>query len=218
MIRINKDPISAYTHFAGFAVGIVGLVVLLVLVAGDAPKTVGMALFGGSLVLLFGTSGTYHFFDLGERGNVVLRRLDHCAIFLFIAGSYYPPLIHSLEGTWRITMMAVIGGIAVAGVAFKLLWITAPRWLTAGMYLAMGWVVVIPGYLVIPALPVAALTWIAVGGISYSVGAVIYATKRPDPVPGVFGFHEIFHLFVLAGAGTHFVGMLALVNHPYPAF
>ena len=95
MIRINKDPISAYTHFAGFALGIVGLAALLAMVAGDAPKTVGMALFGGSLVLLFGMSGTYHFFDLGERGNVVLRRLDHCAIFLFIAGSYYPPLIHS---------------------------------------------------------------------------------------------------------------------------
>ena len=218
MIRINKDPISAYTHFAGFAVGIVGLVALLVLVAGDAPKTVGMALFGGSLVLLFGTSGTYHFFDLGAQGNIWMRRLDHCAIFLFIAGSYYPPLIHALDGAWRISMMAVMGGIAVAGVGFKLLWITAPRWLTAGLYLAMGWVVVIPGYLVVQALPVAALVWLAVGGLSYSVGAVIYATKRPDPWPATFGFHEIFHLFVLAGAGSHFIGMLALVDLPYPAF
>ena len=218
MIRINKDPVSAYTHYAGFAVGIVGLVVLLVLSAGDAPKTVGMALFGGTLVLLFGTSGTYHFLDLGDRGNVWLRRLDHCAIFLFIAGSYFPPLIHTLDGTWRITMMSVIGGIAVAGVAFKLLWITAPRWLTAGLYLAMGWVVVIPGPLVVPALPVDALAWFVVGGLAYSVGAIIYATKRPDPWPPVFGFHEVFHLFVLAGAASHFIGVLALVDVPYPAF
>jgi len=218
MIRVNKDPVSAYTHFAGFALAIVGLVVLLRLCWGDAPKIVGMALFGGTMGALFLASGSYHFFDLGERGNRLLRRVDHSAIFLFIAGSYIPPLIHTLDGAWRISMLSVIGGVAIAGVVFKLFWLTAPRWLTAGMYLAMGWIVVVPAYRVLPNLSAYSIVWLTAGGLAYSLGAVIYAMKKPDPVPGWFGFHEVFHVFVLAGAGSHFLFMLTLVEQPYPPF
>jgi len=218
LVRINKDPMSAYTHFAGFLAGIAGLVVLLYLSHGDGPKTVGMALFGSTLIAMFGASSAYHFFDLGERGHRLMRRVDHSAIFLFIAGSYIAPLIHTLDGAWRISMLSVIGGIAAAGVLFKMVWISAPRWLTAGIYVAMGWVVVIPGPLILPRLPLAGLIWVTLGGLAYTLGAVIYARKRPDPMPGWFGFHEVFHVFVMIGAAAHFAFMLTLIDQPYPPF
>jgi len=182
------------------------------------PKTVGMALFGATLVLLFGASSAYHFFDLGERGNRWLRRIDHSAIFLFIAGSYISPLIHTLDGAWRISMISVIGVVACAGVLLKLLWLGSPRWLTAGLYVAMGWILVVPGYRVLPNLMPISLLWLTLGGLSYTAGAAIYARKRPDPFPGTFGFHEVFHLFVLAGAACHFTFMVTLIGQPYPPF
>jgi hemolysin III len=218
MVRINKEPVSAYTHFAGFVAALVGLVPLLRLCDGDTAKIVGMALFGGTAALLFLSSSVYHFLDLGERGNRWLRRADHGAIFLLIAGTYISPLIHTLDGAWRISMIAVVGGLALAGMVFKLAWLGCPRWLSAGLYLALGWVIVVPGHLVLPRLPLAGLVWVALGGLAYTIGAVIYARKRPDPLPGTFGFHEVWHLFVLAGAASHYVFMLTLVGLPYPPF
>lgn len=215
---MNKEPVSAYTHFAGFAAGVAGLVVLILLAAGDAPKTVAVTLFGGTLVLLFLASASYHFFDLGEGGNRWLRRLDHAAIFLFIAGSYIPPMIHTLDGAWRVAMISVVGGLAVAGVVMKLFWLGGPRWLTTAFYLALGWVVVVPAYQILPRLTPNGLLWVTLGGLIYTAGAVVYARKRPDPLPGVFGFHEVWHLFVLGGAASHFVFVLDLVRQPYPAF
>ncbi len=218
MIGINKDPVSAYTHIAGLAAGIVGLVLLVVFSAGETAKTVGMALYAGSLVALFAASSSYHFFDLGDGGNRWLKRVDHGAIFLFIAGSYMNPLIHTLDGAWRISMIAVIGGVAVAGVCFKLLWVGCPRWLSAGLYLVMGWLVVIPAYRILPQLSVPALCWLVIGGLTYSAGAVVYASKRPDPYPGTFGFHEVWHLFVLVGAAAHFAFNWTFVDYPVPPF
>jgi len=218
MVRINKEPVSAYTHFAGFLLAVAGLVPLLALCDGDPAKIVGMALFGGTAALLFLASSAYHFLDLGERGNRWLRRLDHGAIFLLIAGTYISPLIHTLDGAWRISMIAVVGGLALAGVVFKLTWIGCPRWLSAGLYLALGWVIVVPGHLVLPRLPAAALVWVTLGGLAYTFGAVIYARKRPDPLPGRFGFHEVWHLFVLAGAASHYAFMVTLTGLPYPPF
>ena len=218
MFRVNKDPISAYTHAAGAAGAVVVLVLLVVASVGNTPKVVSMALFGGTAVLLFVASSVYHFFDIGEQGNRWLKRLDHAAIFLFIAGTYVSPLIHTLDGAWRVTMLSVMGGIAIVGVVFKVLWVGCPRWLSAGLYLAMGWMVVIPGYQVFPSLAAISLLWLVLGGLAYSAGAVIYARKRPDPWPGVFGHHEIWHLFVLAGAGAHAVFMVTLLGHPVPPF
>ncbi len=218
MARLNKEPISAYTHAAGLVGAVAALVLLLIASAGDAPKVVGAALFGGTAVLLFAASSAYHFFDLGPRWNAWLKRLDHVAIFLFIAGTYIAPLIHTLDGAWRVTMLAVVGGIAVAGAVFKLLWVDCPRWLSAGLYLALGWLVVIPGPIIVQRLQPDSLLWIAAGGVAYTVGAVIYTRRRPDPLPGVFGFHEVWHLFVLAGAGCHAAFMVTLLDQPYPPF
>ncbi len=217
MVRVAKEPVSAYTHFAGLAAAAVGLVPLLAMARGDALKLTGMSLYGGALLLVFLSSSAYHFFDLGDRGNRWLQRFDHGAIFLLIAGTYLAPLMHTLHGAWRVSMVAVVGGIAIAGVIMKLVWIDCPRWIGTAIYMAMGWLVLVPAHLVIPRLSTPGLVLLVAGGAAYSLGALVYAVEAPDPLPGRFGHHEIWHLFVLAGAASHYAFMLDLVGRPYPS-
>lgn len=211
-----KDPASALTHFAGFLAAVVGLIVLWVQTPGPAAKTASFIIYGTSLALLFLSSSAYHFFDLGEDRNLLLRRLDHSAIFLLIGGTYVPPIVHLLEGSWRTGMLTAIGVIAALGVLFKLTWFHAPRWIDAALYLAMGWIVFIPGKMIIGPMSTETLVWMCGGGAFYTVGAVIYATKWPDPWPDTFGFHDVWHLFVLAGAGAHFGFVYSLMDVQIP--
>jgi hemolysin III len=137
-----------------------------------------------------------------------LRRLDHAAIFVLIAGSYRPSALIAMPprfSGWGWTLFGLVWGVAVAGLIFKLLWINAPRWLSTALYLAMGWLVVLAIVPVAKSLGVTNMSWLGLGGAFYTVGAVIYATKRPNPWPGVIGFHELWHLFVLAGWACHLV-------------
>ncbi|MCO4773173.1 MAG: hemolysin III family protein [Deltaproteobacteria bacterium] len=217
-MSLNKEPWSAATHFVGFVAAVVGLVFLVVSSAHSAPKVTSMALYGGSLVALFGASTLYHFFDLGHRGNRWLKRLDHSAIFLLIAGSYMPPIIHLLDGPMRITMLAVVGAIALVGVAVKLLWIDAPTWLGLSLYLALGWVVLVPIWWMLPRIAAGSLALLVTGGVVYTAGAVVYAKRWPDPWPDLFGHHEVWHLFVLGGAALHFGFVFSLLGAPVPAF
>jgi len=214
--RIFKDPASAWTHFLGFLAAAVAAIVLVWLASSDGPKAVAMSIYGATLVTLFLASSLYHFFDLGERGNRWLRRLDHAAIFLLIAGTYVPPLLHLLDGPWRIIFLALVGSVAAAGVVLKLLWIDAPGWLGMSLYLGLSWVVLIPAPKILPQLSGAALAWLVGGGIAYSVGAFVYARQWPDPWPGRFGHHEVWHLFVLVGAASHYAFMWTLLDLPYP--
>ncbi len=216
--KIWKDPASALTHFFGFIAALFGLAYLLNACPPDTPKIVAFSVYGISLCILFFASATYHFFDLGERGNLWLRRGDHSAIFLLIGGSYVPVFMHYLEGSWRFWMLFATATIAIFGILFKLTWFHAPRWLNAGMYLIMGWMVVIPGSTLFTAMSSTTFYYILAGGLFYSFGAIIYALKRPDPWPETFGFHEIWHCFVLAGAASHFLFVVSLVDAPYPSF
>ncbi|MBU0552189.1 hemolysin III family protein [Myxococcota bacterium] len=216
--RCPKDPFSALSHFIGFLGAIAGLTALLLLSPPEWPKRLGFGIYGLSLMAVFGASATYHFFDLGEAGNRRLRRLDHAAIFLLISGTYTPTLIHSLDGAWRISMLAVMGGLALTGVVVKLLYIGGPRWLTAGLYLAMGWMILVPGGRLTGPMSAWTFGWVLAGGLLYSLGAVIYALKRPDPWPGRFGFHEIWHLFVLAAGVAHYIFVYSLLDAPYAPF
>ncbi len=213
-ILLNKEPMSAYTHFAGLAAALVGVVPLLMLSAGDATRLVGMSLYSGSLVLLFLASSAYHYVDLGERGNLWLQRVDHGAIFLFIAGTYISPLLCTLDGAWRMAMVAIVGSIALGGVILKFAWIDCPRWLSVALYLGMGWIVVLPGYHVLPRLAIPGFSWLVIGGLSYTVGAIVYAREGPDLVPGRFVYHDLGHLFVLGGAASHYVFMLFSQGSP----
>ena len=217
-MTFNKDPWSAATHFVGFLAAIVGVVFLVLPSIGSTPKVVAMAIYGGSLIALFLASSVYHFFDLGHRGNRWLKRLDHSAIFLLIAGSYMPPMVHLLDGPLRVTMLAVIGTIALLGVVVKLLWIDSPTWIGLSLYLALGWIVLVPAWWMFPVMAPGGLLLLAAGGVAYTLGAVVYARRWPDPWPATFGHHEVWHLFVVAGAALHYWFMATLVSAPVPAF
>jgi len=209
---------SALTHFVGALLGVGALGYLVAHSGTDGPKLISMAIYGVSLVALFGASTCFHFFDLGEHGNRWLQRLDHAAIFALIAGTYVPVLMLLLDGRWRIGMLATVCGLAVAGAVLKLLWIDCPVWLSTAMYLGLGWIALIPAPLIFPQLDGGAFAWLLAGGLAYTVGALVYAKQWPDPLPDRFGHHEVWHLFVLAGAGAHFVFVVGLLDLPRPGF
>lgn len=209
-----KDPVSAITHFAGFLAALVGLTVLLAQSPGPSLKIASFSIYGVSLCLLFLASASYHFFDLGPKKNLWLRRLDHSAIYLLIAGTYVPPVAHFLHGSWRTGMLIALAVTVTLGIGFKLSWFHMPRAVNAAMYMTLGWMVLIPGKRLLGPMPTTTLMWLYVGGAFYSVGAIVYATKWPDPWPQKFGFHDIWHLFVLAGAASHFALVYSLLPIP----
>jgi hemolysin III len=216
--RLGKDPMSWLTHFVGFLASVVGLVFLVVYSAHDSAKVTAMAIYGASLVTLFGASSVYHFMDLGTKGNRWLRRLDHSAIFFLIAGSYVPVTIHLLDGAWRITFLAVVSGLAVAGILLKLVWIDLPDKVGVLLYLLLGWAAVIPAYRILPQMEVSGMIWLVLGGLAYSIGAIVYVKQWPDPWPEWFGHHEIWHLFVLLGATSHYFMNWGLMDLAVPPF
>lgn len=166
----------------------------------DLPRLVSLLIFGLSMLELYTISALYHIGRWSARPSQVLRAIDHANIFVMIAGTYTPLCFNLLSGWLRVTILLVIWALAVLGVGLAIFTLHLPRWITAALYIGMGWVVVLalPAFLaVIPWYGVAILL---LGGILYTLGAVVYARKRPNPFPRVFGFHEVFHLFVIAGS------------------
>lgn len=208
-----REPVNSLTHMLGAGLALVVTVVLLFVARGDALTYFALSVFGLSSVLLFTASTLLHAVHAGPVAANMLRRFDHAAIFVLIAGTYTPVLLMAvLPAAPRLAwwLFVVVWVIALAGVIFKLYWITAPRWLSTGLYLAMGWLVVLAIVPVARALGASGTTWLGIGGLFYTVGAVIYGSKRPNPWPGVMGFHEIWHLFVLAGWAAHVVMVFLL--------
>ena len=198
------------SHAWAFWFALAGAVVLILL-APSATAVTAAVIYGAGLCALFAGSALYHRWRWDPRWRPLLRRVDHSTIFIFIAASYTPVALLVLHGplSWVVLGIAWVG--AAAGVFFSLAWIDAPRWLTAATYLALGWVAVIALPQLASKLGAAPFTLIAVGGGLYSIGAVVYALQRPDPWPRVFGFHEVFHAFVIAAAVCHFVAMAGWV-------
>lgn len=221
-IRCNKQPVAWATHFAGLLAALVGTVALLQHASehpsAHSAKYASMVTYCLGLIMVFGASSLYHFFDIGERGNRWLRRLDHCAIFALIMGSYAPFVVHLQDGWWRIVVMTVVAGLSLGGMIFKIVWIDCPDRLGAGIYLALAWMALIPGVGWLPQLNTEAILLLSGGGMAFTVGAIVYVRERPDPWPRVFGHHEIWHVFVLAGAGAHYFLMWNLVPYAVPAF
>jgi hemolysin III len=217
-IRVFKDPASAWTHFVGLLLALVAAAVLVARASGDATKLAGMAVYGATLVGVFLTSSVYHFFDLGRRGNRWLQRMDHAAIFLLIAGTCVPALVHLLDGGLRLAFLALLGALAAAGALLKVVWIDCPPRLGLALYLGLSAVALLPARQVLPRLAPDALAWLVAGGAAYLVGAFVYARGWPDPWPGRFGHHEVWHLFVLAGAGAHYAFASSFLALPYPPF
>jgi len=203
-----KEPASFYTHFAGFIFSVAGFAAILAGTVADPYKKAALVIYGVSVMILFLASSLYHAFKSEENGGSLLRKFDHMAIYLMIAGTYTPFIYQYLSGPWRWGILIAQWSIVLAGVFLTFFWITKPRQLSAGLYLAMGWVAVVPIYKLWQSMPGGAMGLIAAAGAAYTAGAVIYALKRPDPLPGAFGFHEVFHIFILAGAGFFYWAVL----------
>ncbi len=213
MLRKIKDPVSCLTHLA-WAILAIPVAVLLVVGAareGTALHVVSFVIYGIALFLLYLASTIYHMLPISERAQTILRRIDHMMIFVLIAGTYTPICLLPLRGVWGYTLLAIIWGMAIAGIVIKALWLDAPRWLSTGLYVIMGWTVVIAIYPLTQAIPTGALVLLIAGGVTYTLGAVIYAVKWPRFNIKGFGFHEIFHLFVMGGSAFHTVLMFRYV-------
>ena len=201
-----KDPFSGLSHLGGAVLSVVGLIVLLVYAFRFATlkHIVTYAIFGAALILLYTASALYHLLQVPEKFDTLLRRIDHMMIYVLIAGTYTPVCVIALTGAWGLSMLITVWALAAAGIIMTVVWFGAPRWLTTGVYLLMGWLVVLAFYPLIQALPVGGITWLAIGGLLYTIGAVIYGLKWPRLNCTWFGFHEIFHLFVIGGSFGHF--------------
>ncbi len=213
MLRAIKDPVSCLTHLAGAVLAVVCTVLLLVAATRDANARyiVGFAVFGTTLVLQYVASTVYHMVRASERTTRILRRIDHMMIFVLIAGTYTPVCLVPLYGAWGWTLLGLVWGIAVAGVVLKIFWLHAPRWLSTALYMGMGWLVLIALVPLVKAVSVSAFALLVAGGGFYTLGAVMYAAKWP-PLPfRWFGFHELFHVFVLGGSACHALFMFRLV-------
>ena len=201
-----REPVSGLTHLIGAVLSAIGLVLMIYYAVskGTVWHIVSFSIFGGSLILLYTASTLYHLLNISEKGVRVLRKIDHMMIYILIAGTYTPICLIPLRGGWGYSLLITIWGIAITGIIMKLLWFDAPRWLYTLFYLIMGWLVVIALWPMAKAIPVAGVLWLVAGGLLYTIGAVIYGTKWPPLKSKVFGFHEIFHLFVLYGSFCHF--------------
>ena len=206
MLYWLKDPVSGLTHMIGAILAIPALIVLVYSASlhGTIWHIVSFSIFGGSLFLLYSASTVYHSLSVPKRATEILRRIDHMMIYILITGSYTPLCLVPLRGPWGWSIFGTILGIAIAGIIMKIVWMNAPRWLYTLFYIGMGWLAVIAIPPLIKIMPIGGIVWLLIGGFFYTVGAVIYIFKRPDPFPNIFGFHEIFHLFVLAGSASHF--------------
>ena len=202
-VRHRRPLLRGTFHGIAAVAAPFGLIALLIL-AGSPSAYVGAAIFAASLILLYGTSATYHLVPWGDRPSTVMGRIDHSMIFVLIAGTYTPFCLVVLSRPWGISMLAVVWSLAAAGALVQICWRSSPRWLNVASYIALGWVGVIAASQLIGALPATALVLLIAGGAMYSVGAMVYAMRRPDPFPRIFGYHEIFHVFVIAGTLLHF--------------
>jgi hemolysin III len=207
-----KEPISFYTHFAGAMFSVAGAAYLLIKSCGDWPKFLTLLIYSVSVMLLFTASSLYHALKSEENDNSIYRKLDHLAIFFMIAGTYTPPSYAYLTGGWLIGILTAQWVLVLFGVFFKFFYLSAPRYLSTGVYVLMGWLAIIPIHKFYVAMPVTMFVLFIAGGLTFTAGAIIYAIKKPDPCPGIFGFHEIFHIFILAGAAIQFAGMLFLLT------
>jgi hemolysin III len=205
-IKYFREPMNGFTHFIGIILSIVATL-LLIIKSNDSQSLIGVisiSVFGISMILLFTASTLYHWLKISEEGIKKLRKADHIMIFIYIAATYTPICIIVLKGSIGWLLLIAVWLVAIFGVIIKLFWMNAPRWLSTLIYVLMGWLAVVVIYPLFSSLEIDALLWLFTGGLFYTVGAIIYALKKPDPFPGILGFHEIFHLFVLAGSFSHY--------------
>ena len=205
-----RDPLSGLTHCIGAGLSLAGLVVLIVFAGiwGNAYHVVSFTIFGTGLLLLYLFSTLYHWLNISEKGITIFRKFDHIMIYILIAASYTPVCLTALRGPWGWSIFGLIWGFAILGTLLTAIWIKAPRALTTSIYLMMGWTVLIAIYPLINAFKEAnllySLSWLVAGGIFYTIGGIIYGLKIPKRNFGPWGFHEIFHVFIMLGSACHY--------------
>lgn len=207
-----KDPFSGLSHLAGAVLSAIALIMLLILSHGRPTHIVGVTIYGISLILLYTASALYHSLPAGERARNWLQRFDHMAIYLLIAGSYAPVCLVALKGGVGFGLLTAVYAVALIGIGSTLLWHNAPSWLRVALYIGMGWLVMTALGPLQRGLTAAEMIWLVAGGIVYTLGAVVYATKRPRLWPGRFDSHDLWHLFVLAGSACQMVAMIFIIS------
>ncbi len=210
MLKKLREPVNSLTHWAGAILGLAGLIALLIVGWSTPAKVISLAIYGISLVAMFSASATYHMVRVKDKALEIFRKIDHAAIFLLIAGTYTPFCVNAFTGFWKWGMLSIIWSLAIIGIVVKVFYIRAPRWLNAGIYVFMGWLCVTASRQLLAALPTWVFVWLIIGGVVYTLGAVVYSTKIFNFKPGVFGFHEVWHIFVLLAAAAHFVAVLGV--------
>jgi len=206
-----KEPVNTWSHLISFVAAIVGLVILIILSKDNISKLVTMTIYGLSVISLYGASSIYHWVKTTPQKELLLKKIDHIAIYFLIAGSYTPVFYYGLEGAWRWAMLISVWSLAVIGMTLKIWFIHAPRYVSSAFYVSLGWIALVPFLQLIKHLQLGAIILMAVGGVIYTMGAVIYATKIFDFFPKRFGFHEVFHLFIAAGSIVHFIMILIYI-------
>jgi hemolysin III len=212
---ILKPLMRGWSHALAACAAILLTITLCWLSRKDLPRLISMLIFGLSMVELYTVSALYHIGNWQHTKKRVLRALDHANIFILIAGTYTPLCFNILSGWVRVTLLIVIWSLALVGVGLTLFTLKFPRWLSTVLYILMGWVAVAAFPAFLSVLPWTAVGTLILGGVLYTLGAVVYALRKPDPLPKIFGFHEIFHLFVIAGS-IAFIACVWIWALPFP--
>lgn len=202
-----REPINTITHLVGAVLAFIALIIMILnaLVKNNVTYLLGGAIFGLSMIFLYTASSVYHGVKASPSTIKVLRKFDHAMIFVLIAGTYTPICLTVLKGPIGLILLILIWTLAIGGTISKLFFMNMPRWLSAGMYLFLGWLslfFIVPIY---KALPIEGFLWLVIGGVLYTVGSLFYASKSQKINIVGFGFHEIFHLFIMAGSFSHFI-------------
>jgi hemolysin III len=210
-----REPISSLTHLIGAFLSLIGLILLIKysLDTANVYNTIMLAVFGISSILLYSASSTYHKSLSSEKVIKILRRVDHSMIYVLIAGTYTPICLIALKGATGTFLFIGVWSLAFIGILLKIVWFDAPRWLYTGFYILMGWISVFAIVPIIRAISFGGFMWLLAGGLFYTVGGVIYATKWPKINLKLFGFHEIFHIFIMLGSLCHFILMFKYIMY-----
>ena len=208
MYKKLREPINSITHLAGALFSLIALIAMLIKAISTNASSVGIlsvTIFGISLILLYITSGTYHGIISSDKVISIFKKLDHSMIFVLIAGSYAPFCLLTIGGKFGVTMFIIMITLAVLGIIFTLCWFTCPCWVDSTMYIGLGWAALFMIKPLASILPAISLFLLVLGGIFYTIGGVIYASKSKKLTIGNWGFHEIFHIFILLGSLSHFI-------------
>lgn len=210
MATSPRPVLRGVFHQGAFFVAVI-VAPLLIVSADGVRRQLAAAVFAASVAACFGASALYHRVSWTPPFRLWMRRVDHAGIYVLIAGTYTPVALLVLKGSWRPTILAIVWAGAAAAIVLKFAWVAAPRWLATANALALGWMAVVALPQLVARLQPAAMVLLVVGGLAYTAGAIVYARRRPDPVPHLFGYHELFHALTIVAIACQYVAIAFFV-------